>query len=117
MSAISATVTPAVPTSQDSHRAIWNLTNADTANPFSQIESSDRTVQFDGTFDGATAGFEGSLDGLTYYTLHDPQGVAISGGVGKLSSIVELVSFIRPFASGGGAAQAIKFQLLAKKAR
>lgn len=106
------------PTAYDVHVTTWAAVAAgDTCVPLKMPESSDRSIQIDGTFGGATAGLEGSNDGVTYFTLHDPQGVAISGTSGKLSAIVELVAFVRGFVSGGDVTTSLNFRLLTKKAR
>lgn len=111
-------VTPAYPSTVDVHVATWGpAKNVDTFVPLNMAEQSDRSVQIDGTFNGAVAGIEGSLDGVTYFTLHDPQGVAISGSSARLSAILELVAYVRPFISGGDGSTAVIFRLLAKKAK
>jgi hypothetical protein len=68
---------------------------------------SDRSVQFVGTFDSATAVLQGSNDGTNWATLTDPQGNAISKTSAGLEAISELTRYIRPSTSGGGASQDI----------
>lgn len=110
-------VTPAAPTCTDAHVATWVLASGDTATPIQVPEQSDRSAQIDGTFGGATAGVEGSLDGVTYFTLHDPQGVPITTPSGKLAAVLELVNYARPFVTGGDVSTAVSVKLLHKKAR
>ena len=118
MSAQNPVLTPATPTTSDAHVATWaNVKAGDTFNPIGVPEQSDRSVQIDGTFGGATAGLEGSIDGATYFTLHDPQGVAISTATAKLAAVLELVSYVRGFVTGGDGTTNLNFRLLHKKAR
>lgn len=44
---------------------------------------------------------EGSLDGVTYFQLTDPQGNAISATADKLEQVEELVFYIRPRVTAG----------------
>ena len=59
----------------------------------------DRSVQFDGTFDGATVVLQGSNDGTNWYSLTDPQGNAISKTAGGLEQVEELTYYVRPYVS------------------
>ena len=61
----------------------------------------DRTVEVDGTFDGATVYIEGTLvDGGAYKTLTDPQGNSLVFSTSGIEMIAENVRFIRPRVSG-----------------
>lgn len=78
------------------------LSTDDSGKPVEMPTHSDRSVQVDGTFAGATVLIEGSNDGMNYYTLTDPQGSPLSISTGKLKQILEVTRFIRPRVSGGG---------------
>lgn len=64
----------------------------------------DRSVQVDGTFNGATCVIEGSNDGLTYTTLRNPFGDPLAFTTGGVQAVLEPVRFIRPRALGGAGA-------------
>lgn len=68
----------------------------------------DRSVQFSGTWDSATAILQGSNDGTTYFTLTDPQANAISKTADAIEQIEENVRYVRPSTSGGGGSQSLK---------
>jgi hypothetical protein len=63
--------------------------------------SSDRTVQFVGTWNGSTAVLQGSNDGSTWNSLVDPQGNAISKTSDSLEAVLEYTRMIRPSVSAG----------------
>ena len=64
----------------------WTLTSADvTGTAISIPGAPDRSVQFTGTWGGATAVLEGSLDGTTYFTLTNAQGDDVSFTANGLS--------------------------------
>ena|ERR1700719_1971374 len=83
---------------------VWGpLGNADTITPFALPQNADRTVQFEGTFGAAGIyALQGSNDGVTFHTLHDPLGNAISTGVSALYQILENPWFIAPILVSGG---------------
>jgi len=86
----------------------WSaLGNADTGSPEELDRYPIHSVQFGGTFGGATAVLEGSDDGVTYFTL---TGENPSGGADVLISCTSaqrfdfynvVPHFIRPRTSGG----------------
>lgn len=77
------------------------LANTDTITPLALPIDADRSVQFEGTF-GAAGVFalQGSNDGVTYHTLHDPLGNAISTGVSALFQVSENTWYIAPLITG-----------------
>lgn len=95
------------------------LANGDTGAPVELTEFPDRTVQI-GTgaesFGGGTMVLEGSLDGVTYFTLKDPFGSSISTLVNALATVLELTRYVRPSLSGG-AAGSVTVRLLLRRAR
>ena len=79
--------------------------------------SADRTVQFSGVWNSATAVLQGSNDNVTWFTLTDPQGNAISATADKIEMISEATRYIRPSTSGGGASEDIDCIVFMKKVR
>ncbi len=76
----------------------------------------DRSVQINGVFNAATVVWEGSNDGgVTYTTLTDPQGVAISSASAVLKAVTEVCQLARPRTTGGGASQLITVGVLLRR--
>lgn len=75
--------------------------NADTGTSVRMGGASDRSVQIEGTFGGATVVIQGSNDGTNWQTLTDPQGNALSKTAAALEQIEELTQYIRASTSGG----------------
>lgn len=91
----------------------WSpLATGDTGEPLQGTGLSDRSVQFTGTFGGATVVLEGSNDGTNWVTLTDPAGVALSFTAAGLKQILQITRYMRPNVSGG-AGVAIICNLLA----
>jgi hypothetical protein len=61
----------------------------------------DKSIQFAGTFGGATLTVEGSNDETNFVGLNDPQGSAISATSAAIEQILENTAVIRPSISGG----------------
>lgn len=80
------------------------VTAADTCLPLPRKFASraDRSVQAEGTFGTGGCTIEGSLDGVNYRTLNDPQGnpLVINGANARIESVLEPVLDIRPVVSG-----------------
>jgi hypothetical protein len=84
------------------HQTVWSaMGNADNGAPQTPSSLADKTVQFDGTFGGATAVLSGSNDGTSWFTLSQPDGSPISATVSALMQIVENTKYVRPTTSGG----------------
>ncbi len=102
-------VRPIVPTklSRGSHRWEWNtLLNGDTGGPLGANQGcpnfADKTVHVKGDFSGpATLVIEGSNDGVTWITLTDPGGTALSFTVEDIKVILENPQEIRPRVTAG----------------
>lgn len=96
------------------------LLNGDTGVPVKVPLYADKTVQVDSA--GATWGtggamvLEGSLDGVTYFTLNDPQGNALTFATGttRIEAILENVVFLRPRVSGGDGTTSLSMKILAR---
>lgn len=77
---------------------------------------SDRSIQIDGTFGGATAILLGSNDGVTYLTLKDAFGNDISITTSNaLKQITEVCNFIKPRVTGGDGTTSLNFRLFGRK--
>ena len=101
-----ATVNPAITHigSQDGSvlKFEWTLTGTNDGAPMQFAEWADRSVAMTGTWGGGTVVWEGSNDGgVTYYTLNDPQAVAISKTANALEQVIEVTEYARPRASVG----------------
>lgn len=96
----------------------WTLTTADhTGDAIAYEDYADRTVQFTGTFGGATVVWEGSLDNTNFFTLTDPQTSPISKTAAALEAVTEAVNFARPRLSVVGAGATIVAICYARKTR
>lgn len=71
----------------------------------------DRSIQIKGTPDSATLVVQGSNDGTNWFTLHEPDGTALSFTTditaGVLKQIAELTVYTQITTSGGGGSQSI----------
>ena len=96
----------------------WNLTSADpTGDAIELPMASDRTIQFTGTWGTATAGIEGSLDGVTFLPLTDPSSTVISKTANSIEAVLENVRYIRPVLSTPGAGATVKAVLMSRNQR
>jgi hypothetical protein len=96
----------------------WDaMANGDSGEPIERPDAADRTIHFTGTFDTTTVVWEGSNDGLTYVTLTDPQGNAISKNVESIEQVTEVTRYMRPRVTAGGGSTAIVPVLLIKADR
>ena len=90
----------------DNNVAIYTWTALASASSGAAISGpgwTDRSIQFTGTFGGAQAVLEGSNDGVTYFTLHDPFANPLTFASAALAAVTEITLFIRPrIASGDG---------------
>jgi hypothetical protein len=74
----------------------------DVGAPVQWVEYADRCVQVSGTFGAAgSVTLEGSNDGVTYATLADPQGNALTITAAKLEQVLELPRYVRPRVTAG----------------
>lgn len=90
--------------------------NGDDGAPAELVNFADRTVQVSGTFGaGGTVAIEGSLDGVSYAPLTDPQGNALLFTNAKLETISEVVRFIRPRVTDGDGTTALDIFILFRK--
>ena len=99
-----ATVNPSVDIdiAKGARRTSWTITGTDDGFPLSAPQYPTKSVIVQGTFGGGTILIEGSSDGgVTYHTLHDPQGNDLSFTAARAEEIEEVVQLIRPRASVG----------------
>ena len=97
-------------------RIAWQgLASGESGEAISLAEFADRSVQVDGTFGGCSVIIEGTNDGVTYYTLNDLQGAALSISTAKIEGIAELTHQVRPRISGGDGTTDININLFARK--
>lgn len=98
------------------HVISWTgLLNGDDGSVIEMPGSSDRSVQFNGTFSvGGTIQIEGSNDGTNYVVLTDPQGNSISKTAAAIEQVIELTRYIRPRVTAGDGSTDLKCYLLLK---
>jgi hypothetical protein len=74
---------------------------------------SDRSVQVSGTFGASgTVVWEGSNDGVNFFTLSSPQGTSLTFTSGGLKQVLEGVQFARPRVVSGDGTTNIQVTLL-----
>ena len=94
------------------------MANGDVGGPFDYkfYLYADRTVQLVGTFGaGGTCLIEGSLDGNTYNTLSDSNGVALSLTAGAIKVVTEVPRYIRPRISAGDGTTSLTVTMLMRR--
>lgn len=112
MSAIGWTSTKGHTYGGESFVVTWTgVTGADTAVPVEVPAAAKISVQFGGTFDGATVVVSGSIDGTNYITLTDLQGNTLSKTSAAIEGIQEQPRWIKFTHSGGGGSQALRVDL------
>ena len=99
--------------SPDMHmrRVKWlALANGDTGEPIRMGNFQDRSIQFVGTFGaGGSVTLQGSNnDGVTWATLSDPLGNALTFTGAGLKQITELTELVRPSVTAGDVTTAIQ---------
>jgi hypothetical protein len=95
-----------------------NLQGSDDGDPVELGCSSDKTIQFEGTFgDGGIIIMEGSNDGSNWRVLTDPQGNNISKTTPGIETIVELTRYIRPRVPAGDGTTNLTACLLLKASK
>lgn len=85
----------------DAWVASWSVGIADDGSPCEMIMASDKSVQVEGTFGGATVLLQGSNDGTNWRTLTDAANAALSFSSAGLKAVTEHTRYIRPLSSGG----------------
>lgn len=84
------------------------LANGDTGTPESPGRLSDRSIQIKGTFGaGGSVTIQGSNDNVTWATLRDPAGLALTFTSADIKEILENTNFIRPNVTAGDGTTAL----------
>lgn len=98
--------------------ATWHaVPNGETGEAVELANFADRSVQVTGVFGaGGNVRIEGSLNGVDYAPLTDPQGNILDINAGKIEAITELVRYIRPRVTAGDASTSLTVTLLLKGA-
>ena len=97
-------------------RVQWTMATGDTAVPAKLARFADRAIQIGGTFSGATVKVEGSLDGVTWSTLRDGEGLDLTAITdARIKYIQEPTAFLRPVVSGGDVNTALTITLMATR--
>ena len=79
----------------DSQGAVYG--NGDDGAPYEAPPMADRALQVSGVFGaGGTLVLEGTIDGVNWAVLNDPQGNALTITSSKIEQIMELVVSVRP---------------------
>jgi hypothetical protein len=95
-----------------------NLTDGgpDSGQPVQRPALVDRTVQVTGTFgSGGTVVFEGSNDGVNYYTLTNPLGTAISVTAAGITQVTEATAWMRPRITAGDGTTSLTVTVCARR--
>lgn len=97
----------------------WSgLLNGDDGAPYEAPPLADRAMQVVGVFGaGGTLVLEGTIDGVNWAVLNDPQGNALTVTSAKIEQIMELVVSVRPRVTAGDGDTALVVSLLLKETR
>lgn len=98
--------------------ATWaGMSNGDVGESVELANFADRSVQVVGDFGaGGTVRIEGSIDGVNYATLTDPQGNALDILWAKIEAVTEVVRWIRPRVTSGDGTTSLTVTMLLKGA-
>lgn len=92
------------------------FSGTDAGLPIEMPGSADRTVQVTGTLGtGGSVRIEGSMDGVTYAVLTDPQGNALDVNALKVETIMEVVRYIRPRITAGDGTTSLTVRILMRR--
>lgn len=96
----------------------WTLlANGDTGEVLDQLDYTDACIQFGGTFASGTIVWEGSNDGVTFFTLNDAQSSAISKSAASIEQVAEVPRYVRPRVSAGTGSTSLTATLYARRGR
>jgi hypothetical protein len=101
---VSPTLSSLVTQFVGNNAAIYTWTGLASASSGDKIQGpgwTDRSIQFTGTFGGATLILQGSNDGVNWFTLHDPFSNLLSFTSAALAEVTEVTNYMRPTISGG----------------
>lgn len=99
------------------HIVTWALiANGDDGTPLAMVGSADRAIQITGTFgSGGSITIQGSNDGSTYATLHDPGGNDLTFTSPGIHAVLEITKFIRPKVTAGDGTTSLNAILLVRR--
>jgi hypothetical protein len=101
--------------------ATWTgltFATTDDGQPFETGDFADSCVQIGGTFGaGGTVVFEGSNDGVTYFTLNDVQAAAISKTAAAIEQVAEAPRYVRPRVTAGDGTTSLTVVFYARRGR
>lgn len=102
-----ATISPVSAMSGEVQTVTWSgiSTTTDTVTAYGPVNKGlgarRAAITFGGTFGGATAVLQGSIDGVTYATLTDLAGNAVSATAAKMQDFTSAAVYFKPAVSGG----------------
>jgi hypothetical protein len=103
------------------HVFVWSgLTQAslDTGEPLTNYDYADCSIQVGGTFGtGGAVIFEGSNDGVSYFTLNDVAAAPLSKTAAGLFQLAEVSRYVRPRISAGDGTTSITVTLYGRRPR
>jgi len=86
------------------HTVLWEtITDSDTAQIWCPINTNGAicSIQFSGTWGGATVVLQQSNDGATWFTANDVLGTAVSATADAFFELSIAAKYVRPSTSGG----------------
>jgi len=102
---VSPTLSSLVTQYVGNNAAIYTWTGLASSSSGDKIQGpgwTDRSIQFTGIFGAAgTAVLQGSNDGITWFTLHDAFGNALSFTSNGFAEVTEIALYMRPTITGG----------------
>ena len=93
------------------------MLNGDDGEPVKLAGASDRSVQVEGVFSGASVTVQGSLDSANFETLTDPQGNGLVFTAAKIEAITEATVLARPVVAGGDGSTAVDVAMLLRSGK
>lgn len=94
-----------------------SLDSDDSGSPAEVVDFPDKTVTITGTFGtGGTIKMQGSNDNSNWFSLTDPQGVAIEKTAAAMELITENPRYIRPLVTAGDGTTSLTVQVLCLRA-
>lgn len=101
----------------NARQVLWEeMTNGDTAEPLTVADGLGKvfSVQFVGTWDGATAVLQGSNDASTWFTVNDVHGNAVSTTADAFFEVSTTALYLRPSHSGGSGSEDIDVTMISR---
>lgn len=96
-------------------KVTWTMTAGDTAQPLAYAQWSDRSLQAEGTFAGATVTLQGSNSGNGYVALSDPLGNTLSMTSAGMKQVMEVTGYVKPVLTGGDGTTSITITAVVRR--